>query len=296
MVRVENIVIVTGISGAGKTTILNTLEDLGYVTMDNLPCRMGNFILDTYSNHGKVEETGKIAIGMDIRSFKNINEYIGFIEKIKSVSKKFEIIFIEAEDEVLLNRYNLTRRRHPLIRKTLEESIRNEKEIMNIIKEHATFVIDSSYITTKQLVEKVLEVLEEKNEEVVNMTVHIESFGFKYGIPKDVDMIFDVRFLPNPYYIKELKEKTGNEKDVQEYVMSSEVSYQFKDKLFDMINFLIPNFIKEGKKHITIGIGCSGGKHRSVTFVNLLEKELLKYKNLRVFKTHREEERGHWKR
>lgn len=295
MVVIENVVIVTGISGAGKTTVLNMLEDLGYVTMDNLPCRIGNFILDTYTKQGHIQESQKLAIGMDIRSFENITEYVMFIKKIKRISKKFEIIFIEAEDDVLLNRYNLTRRRHPLNRKTLEESIRNEKEIMSKIKESSTFIIDSSYITAKELIEKVLERVEIKNDDVTNMTVHIESFGFKYGVPKDADLIFDVRFLPNPYYVKSLKEKTGNDKEVQDYVMSKEVSHEFKDKLFDMINFLIPNFIREGKKHITIGIGCSGGKHRSVTFVNLLERELLKYNNLRVFKTHREEERGHWK-
>lgn len=294
MVQIENIVIVTGISGAGKTTVLNQLEDLGYTPVDNIPCKLASVILDTYKEKTGTKEISKLAVGMDIRSFTNIEEYLEFIEKVKKVSGNFEMIFLNAENKVLLNRYALTRRKHPFNKKSLEESITAEKQIMESVKELSTMVIDSSYLSQKKLAEKIVDRIHKSDETIIDLTLHLKSFGFKYGVPKDVDMVFDVRFLPNPYYIPELKEKNGNDIDVQEYVMDSEESCIFKDKIVDMLEFLIPNFIKEGKKHITVAVGCSGGKHRSATFVNLLEKEFLHHENLRVFKTHREEERGNW--
>lgn len=295
MIKIHNVIIVTGISGAGKTTVLNMLEDLGYTAMDNLPCRLGNFILEAYNRQEEVKFEEKIAIGMDIRSFKEISEYTKFLSEVKKITKSFELIYLDANDEVLLNRYALTRRKHPLNKKTLEKDITQEKEIMSPIKEISTCTIDTSFVTPKELTNKVIDIIHKKDSSIIDLTVHLQSFGFKYGVPKDADMIFDVRFLPNPYYVEKLKNKTGNDEEVQEYVMNSEISLKFKEKLFDMIEFLIPNFIREGKRHITIGIGCSGGKHRSVTFLNLLEEQLEKHSNLRVFKTHREEERGNWK-
>lgn len=294
MVKIEHLVIVTGISGAGKSSVLNQLEDLGYTTVDNLPCIVGSVLLKNYSRKVEIRNINKIAFGMDIRSFENIKEYINFIKSIKKFVKNFEIIFLDAENKVLLNRYTLTRRKHPYQEKSLEKCIMLEKENMEPIKELSTMVIDTSFLSTKELCEKILERLKTKNGDMIELTVHLKSFGFKYGVPKDVDTLFDVRFLPNPYYIPELKEKTGNNKEVQEYVLASPEAKEFRDKVLDFLKFLIPNYIKEGKKHFTIGIGCSGGKHRSVTFVNILEKELEKYEKIRVFKTHREEERGHW--
>ncbi|MGL4687824.1 MAG: RNase adapter RapZ [Fusobacteriaceae bacterium] len=296
---IESLVIVTGLSGAGKTSVLNFLEDMDYLTMDNLPCTLGKFIIEKYSvNHKepriKKGKINKIAIGLDIRSFKEISEYLEFLDFVKETVPNNEIIFLEALDEVILNRYNLTRRKHPLEFNTLLENIKKERDIMYKIRERATKIIDTSYLSTKQLGEKIKENYFLKNKDLNELNIHLQSFGFKYGMPIDLDLVFDVRFLPNPYYIKGLKEKNGKDKEVRDYVMDSEVSKEFYNKLIDMIKFLIPNYIKEGKKHLSIGFGCSGGKHRSVTFVELFNKELSKIKNIKIYTSNREEEKGHW--
>ncbi|MGL6065353.1 MAG: RNase adapter RapZ [Fusobacteriaceae bacterium] len=296
---IESLVIVTGLSGAGKTSVLNFLEDMDYLTMDNLPCTLGKFIIEKYSlDHEELksqkEEINKIAIGLDIRSFEKISEYINFLDFVKKVIPNNEIIFLEATDEAILNRYNLTRRKHPLEFSTLLENVKQERDIMYKIRERATKIIDTSYLSAKQLGEKIKENYYLKNKDLNELNIHLQSFGFKYGMPIDLDLVFDVRFLPNPYYIKELKNKNGKDKEVRNYVMNSEVSQEFYNKLVDMIKFLIPNYIKEGKKHLSIGFGCSGGKHRSVTFVELFNKELSKIKNIKIYKSNREEEKGHW--
>jgi UPF0042 nucleotide-binding protein len=163
---------------------------------------------------------------------------------------------------------------------------------MGVIKKRATRVIDSSYLKPKELSYKIMEGLSCDKEKDIN--IHLHSFGFKYGLPIDIDLLFDVRVLPNPYYVEDLKEKTGYDKEIQEYVMSSKISQEYYQKMVDMIKFLIPNYIKDGKRHLSIGIGCSGGKHRSVTFVNYLEKDLSILENVRVYTSHREKERNHW--
>ncbi|MGL5123182.1 MAG: RNase adapter RapZ [Fusobacteriaceae bacterium] len=296
---IESLVIVTGLSGAGKTSVLNFLEDMDYLTMDNLPCTLSKFIIEKYSvNHKELRikkgKINKIAIGLDIRSFEEISEYLEFLDFVKEMIPNNEIIFLEASDEMILNRYNLTRRKHPLEFSTLLENIKNERDIMYGIRERATKIIDTSYLSAKQLGEKIKENYYLKNKDLNELNIHLQSFGFKYGMPIDLDLVFDVRFLPNPYYIKELKIKNGKDKDVQDYVMDSEVSKEFYNRLMDMIKFLIPNYIKEGKKHLSIGFGCSGGKHRSVTFVQLFNEELSKIKNIKIYTSNREEEKGHW--
>ena len=278
-------VIVSGLSGAGKTTALNTMEDMGYYVVDNLPCEVGNFFINT--------SIKKLGLGIDIRSFKKTDELFLLLSEMKKADIDYSLIFIEASEEIILNRYNLTRRRHPLEADTLLESIQREKEIMFPIKEVATGVIDTSYIKPKELSERVREILMVDGE-TKDINIHVQSFGFKYGIPIDLDLLFDVRFLPNPYYVDELKEKTGEDEAVSSYVMKYSESQEFAQRLLNLMDFLIPNYIKEGKKHLTIGIGCSGGKHRSVTLASLLYRELSKQNKLNVYISHREKERGNW--
>lgn len=282
----KKIVIVTGLSGSGKTTALNMLEDMGYYTVDNLPCEIGTLFFSS-----SIE---KIALGMDIRSFKKIDEFKDFLNKLKATPDVLSsIIFLQASKEVILNRYNLTRKKHPVEEKTLLQSIRREREIMAGIKEISTGIVDTSFDKPKELTEK-LKILLCLDMDIKDINIHVQSFGFKYGIPIDVDLVYDVRFLPNPYYIEELKSKSGLNKEVADYVMNFNISQEFFKKLMDMFDFLIPYYIKEGKKHLTIGIGCSGGKHRSVTFAELIAKELSEIENLNVYVSHREKERGNW--
>lgn len=281
----KKFVIVSGLSGAGKTTALNVLEDMGYYVVDNLPCEVASFFVNT-----SIE---KLALGIDIRSFKVTEEFFKLLDKIEEAGIEFSLVFIEASDEVILNRYNLTRRKHPLEAATLLESINKESEIMAPIRERASGIIDTSDIKPKELSERLKEILMiDSHEKSIN--IHVQSFGFKYGIPIDLDLLFDVRFLPNPYYIEELREKTGEDAEVYDYVMKYDISQEFAERLLNMLKFLIPNFIKEGKKHLTIGIGCSGGKHRSVTFARLLHNELSKVESLNVYISHREKERRNW--
>lgn len=281
----KKFVIVSGLSGAGKTTALDVLEDMGYYVVDNLPCEVASFFVNT-----SIE---KLALGIDIRSFKVTEEFFKLLDEIERAGVEFSLVFIEASDEVILNRYNLTRRKHPLEAATLLESINKESEIMASIRERASGIIDTSDIKPKELSERLKEILMiDSHEKSIN--IHVQSFGFKYGIPIDLDLLFDVRFLPNPYYIEELREKTGEDAEVYDYVMKYDISQEFAERLLNMLKFLIPNFIKEGKKHLTIGIGCSGGKHRSVTFARLLHNELSKVESLNVYISHREKERRNW--
>lgn len=283
----KEIVIITGLSGSGKCSVLNVVEDLGFYSVNNLPYNMIKNFLDS--------DLKKVAIGLDIRSFHNIEEVRETLNFFKNSSQiSTSIIFVEASEEIILNRYNLTRRKHPLMKNTLLGAIGKEREIMNSIHEISTVVIDTTNTHLRELIEKVKSVINIVDK-CKDMNIHIQSFGFKYGIPIDVDLVFDVRFLPNPYYIERLKKKNGLNKEVLDYIMEFDTAKEFLKKLMEMFNFLIPNYIKEGKKHLSIGIGCSGGKHRSVTFVQMLGKELRKtYKNLEIYQSHREKERGNW--
>lgn len=287
--KTKHIIIVTGLSGAGKTTALNILEDMNYYTIDNLPLGLEKSLLDT--------EIEKLAVGIDIRTFKNTKDFFKFINYIKETGVKMDIIFIEAHEAVILGRYTLTRRAHPLKEVTLLRSILKEKNILFPIREIADLVIDTTDTKAVELEKRFKKFILAKDEDNIDINIHIQSFGYKYGIPTDSDLMFDVRFIPNPYYIEKLKELNGFDEEVKEYVLSQKESGKFYSKLLPLLEFLIPQYIKEGKKHLTISIGCSGGKHRSVTFVNKLAEDLKNskvLKHINIYVSHREKELGHW--
>ena len=286
------IIIVTGISGAGKTTALNILEDSGYVTMDNLLCSMVVFLLQNLNKEDSTLKIDKLALGIDNRTIHTSEEFAMIYNCLKDINVDFEIIYLDSSDEALLKRYNLTRRRHPVRGNTLLESIQKEKLFMSEMKDKSTYVIDTSETNVKELREEILNII--NNSDASRISVHIESFGFKYGIPIDKDLIFDVRVLPNPYYIDELKNKTGNDKEVYEYVMGFEESEKLYQKIYDMVKFMLPLYKKDNKQHLSIGIGCSGGQHRSVAFVNRLAEDLGNNKKIKVLKKHREGDKSHW--
>lgn len=281
----KKIIIVTGLSGAGKTTALNILEDMGFYTIDNLPLGLEKSLFDI--------NLKKIAVGIDIRTFKKIEDFFNFRDLILKADLDLKIIYLEAAESVILGRYNLSRRAHPLKEKTLLASIQREKKIIFPVKEIADVIIDTTSSRPINL-EEIIRANIDLEENTIKLNLHLQSFGYKYGIPIDSDLMFDVRFIPNPYYIEELKEKTGFDDEVKNYVMKHEESQEFYSKLKDFLNFLIPQYIKEGKKHLTISIGCSGGKHRSVTFINKLAEDLKNFSYLNVYLSHREKEIGHW--
>ncbi len=266
-------VIVTGMSGAGKSTVLKFLEDIGFFCIDNLPPSLIPKFIELCENPSFRNDN--VALGIDIRGGSLFGELFSFLSEIENENNRFEILFLDCEDGILLKRYKESRRNHPLNAKgeRLIDGIRKEREILGEIKDRADFIIDTTHMLTRQLRTQLGEIfLEGKGFESLMITVL--SFGFKYGIPPDADMVFDVRFIPNPFYITELKDLTGNDVAVRDYVMKWQEAVEFKSKLTDMCEFLIPNYIKEGKNQLVIAIGCTGGKHRSVTLANELYNNL----------------------
>lgn len=286
------LVIVTGLSGAGKTTALKTLEDSGYFTMDNVLCQIAIFLLQNLEKGNSELNIEKLALGIDNRAISSPKEFMLLLNCLESLKVDYQMVFLDSSDEVILNRYNLTRRRHPFAAPTLLESIKREREAMNMVLERSTVVIDTSEYTSKMLSNKIKELATSERKEDIN--IHVQSFGFKYGVPMDLDLMFDVRVLPNPYYIEDLKLKTGNDKEVYEYVMSFPESEELYEKFIELIKYMIPLYKKDGKQHLSIGIGCSGGQHRSVAFVNRIAKELSYLETVDVYISHREGERHHW--
>lgn len=265
-------VVVTGMSGGGKSTALRMLEDAGFYCVDNLPVPLIEKFVELIAAPGG--EVSKVALGLDVRADQAFEDVQHVLEKLRENGYHFEILFMEATDSTLVKRYKETRRVHPLSQDgRVEDGIRKERAILTDIRNKADYVIDTSKLLTRELKEE-LDRIFVRNEEYNSLMVTILSFGFKHGIPADADLVFDVRFLPNPFYIDELKYKTGNDKEVQDYVMGFQEAHIFIDKLSDMIEFLIPNYIKEGKYQLVIGIGCTGGKHRSVTLANQLYNRL----------------------
>ena len=265
-------VIVTGISGGGKSTALKMLEDAGFYCVDNLPVSLIEKFVELISMPNS--EISKVALGLDVRTDQSFEDTTRILKQLKQKGYKFEILFMEAGENVLIKRYKETRRVHPLaLDGRVEDGVRMERKVLENVRRNADYVIDTSNLLTRELKEELDRIFVE-NGEYNSLMVTVMSFGFKYGIPADADLVFDVRFLPNPFYIDELKEKTGNDKEVQDYVMNHAESEAFMNKLTDMIQFLIPNYVKEGKNRLVIAIGCTGGKHRSVTLANELYKRM----------------------
>lgn len=274
-------VIVTGMSGAGKSTAMKMLEDFGYFCVDNLPIALIKKFADlSFDSKGKID---KVALGVDIRSG-NVND----LERVLDEIPQKEIFFIDAGDETLIKRFKETRRTHPLVSQgRVDEGIALERKELKVLKERADYIVNTDNLLTRDLRSEMEKIFVE-NKDYKNLFINILSFGFKYGIPVDSDLVFDVRFMPNPYYEEDLKHKTGNDKEVQDFVLSSSVSGEFLEKLQDMIRFLIPNYIAEGKHQLVISIGCTGGKHRSVTIANRLYECLKKDEEYGIKITHRD--------
>lgn len=282
-------VVVTGMSGAGKSTALKMLEDVGYYCVDNLP----HALIPKLAELTSVEnaEINKIAVGVDIRSGNNFSELEQILDQLIALGLEYEILFLDSRDEVLIKRYKETRRYHPLAKDgKLEQGIEEERKALATLKKRSEYILDTSNMLTRELKAELNKIFVE-NKEFKNIYVTIYSFGFKYGIPSDADLVFDVRFLPNPYYIEELRHQTGNDESVQRFVMSNDAAQIFLNKLEDMTRFLIPHYISEGKHQLVIAIGCTGGKHRSVTLANGLYNILKKDENLGIKTEHRDIEK-----
>ena len=279
-------VILTGMSGAGKSTAIKMMEDIGYYCVDNLPIAL----LEKFVELSSLQENAelqKVAVGIDIRNGQALEEIRDVLARIKKKKVHYEILFLDAEDSVLVKRYKETRRNHPLSGgDRVDKGIEEERKRLAFLKESADYIIDTSQLLTRELKAE-LDKIFVQNQDYKNLFITILSFGFKYGIPVDSDLVFDVRFLPNPYYVEGLRAKTGNDKEIQDFVMQYKEAHVFLDKLEDMIKFLIPNYITEGKSQLVIAIGCTGGKHRSVTVANGLYQRL-KNKNYSVKTEHRD--------
>lgn len=266
------LVIVTGMSGAGKSTAMKMMEDMGYFCIDNLPV----FLFEKFTEFFNGTHPGqqKVAVGMDVRSGVDLEKLEFALQRLEYMEVPFEVLFLDADDRALIKRYKETRRVHPLANgDRIEKGVEREREKIAFLKRDADYIIDTSNLLTRELKYE-LERIFVHEEEFKSMMVTILSFGFKYGIPADSDMVMDVRFLPNPYYDVELRPKTGNDKEIQDFVMKYPEATEFVDKLEDLVEFLIPQYISEGKNQLVISIGCTGGKHRSVTLANELYKRL----------------------
>ena len=281
------LVIVTGLSGAGKSTALKMLEDDGYFCVDNLPIPLVRKFVSLMSG-SQEEDIQNAAIGIDARSGRALEELAEVLDRVESEGQKFEILFLDAEDRVLVKRYKESRRSHPLaMRGRVDDGIRLERQKMEFLKERADYIIDTTHLLTREL-KKELDNIFVDNGRFCNMVISILSFGFKYGIPEDADLVFDVRFLPNPYYVDELRPLTGMDDGVFDYVMDNQVDRDFATRLVDMVEFLIPNYAREGKTSLVIAVGCTGGKHRSVTLARVLYNKLVESREYGVRLEHRD--------
>lgn len=279
------LVIITGMSGAGKTQVVRAMEDLGYFCVDNLPPMLiPKFAELCLQSAGRVNKVGLV---VDIRGREFFDTLVQNLEELEKQGHRYEMLFLEASDETLIRRYKETRRRHPMApHGRISEGIARERERVDQVRGRATQIIDTSELTTADLREKITELFTSEHE-YQRMNITVVSFGFKYGIPLDADMVFDVRFLPNPFYVESLRRKSGAVLEVGEYIWKWPITQQFMEKVTDFVDFLVPNYIKEGKSQLIIAIGCTGGMHRSV-FVAGKIYENLKKKGYKVNLDHRD--------
>lgn len=265
-------VIVTGMSGSGKSTALKMLEDAGYYCVDNLPVSLIEKFIELLELPNN--EIEKVVLGLDVRAGQAFEDVARILQGLRIKGHQFEILFMDASDATLIKRYKESRRLHPVDPDgRIEDGVRKERKLLEDIREQADYIFDTSSLLTRELKAELDRIFVE-GEEYNSLMINVMSFGFKHGIPADVDLVFDVRFLPNPYYVEELRRKTGNDKEVQDFVMACEESHVFLQKLTDMLEFLIPNYVKEGKYRLVVAIGCTGGKHRSVTLANELYQRM----------------------
>lgn len=281
------LVIVTGMSGSGKQTAMKMLEDIGFYCVDNLPVPLIEKLLELISTPNS--EITKVALGLDVRADQNFDDARKILGELKKSDDTIEVVFMDASDSTLIKRYKESRRMHPLAGpdERVEDGIRREREILEDIKKEADYVFDTTKLLTRDLKEEFNKIFV-TGEDYNGLMVNIMSFGFKHGIPSDADLVFDVRFLPNPYYIEELKHQTGNDKPVQDFVMSYDEAKLFLTKLEDMLTFLIPGYVNEGKHQLVVAIGCTGGQHRSVTLANELYKRMKNSGNYGLAISHRD--------
>lgn len=267
------LLIVTGMSGAGKSQAANALEDMGFYCVDNIPPAIIPSFVDLSNRSG--DELSKMAVVTDVRGGNMFSEIPKVLEDLKSRNVNLKVLFLDASDEVLIRRYKENRRKHPLMsadKVSISESVKKEREMLEQIRVMADYVVDTSYISISQLKEKLSNIF--FGSVGTMLKIVCKSFGFKYGTDTEADMVFDVRCLPNPFYIEELKEKTGLDSKVREYVMNSEDSVEFYNRLISFIDYSVPLYVKEGKSQLVIAFGCTGGKHRSVTFAELTAAHL----------------------
>ena len=259
--------VVTGMSGAGKTQAIRSVEDLGFYCVDNLPPTLiTKFAEVCYKTGGQID---KIAIVADIRGRSFFDDLLGTLNALNKEGYMYEVLYLEATDETLVKRYKETRRKHPLAPDgRIINGINIERKKLKAIRERADRIINTSKLTNKELNEEIIKAYGDEEQIDNPLLINVISFGFKYGIPLDADLIMDVRFIPNPYYIPELKPYSGKDKPVKDYVLSKNETTEFLEKFTDMLKFLIPNYRNEGKRQLIVAIGCTGGRHRSVAIAN----------------------------
>ena len=284
------ILIISGLSGAGKSKAASFLEDLGFYIVDNMPAAMIlKFAEFCAVSNGRYD---RVALVYDVRTGSSFTELFDVLDKLKAMDSVCRMLFLEASPETIIKRYKETRRRHPLGDQTdsLEEAVNKEREMMALVRERADFVIDTSRTSTAQLRGELLRLFDTKGEKG-GMTVNVTSFGFKHGLPLEADLVLDVRFMPNPFYIEELRPQTGLDQPVSDYVFGFPQTKEFLKKLEDLLSFTLPLYAEEGKTTLTIAVGCTGGHHRSGAVTHALT-EFIRGLGYQVTENHRDMTRG----